>query len=113
MSIKDKISVHPTHRKFTSDFNVDVEVFKESKSVDTHTGFSEIEEHRVDIRLGVFFRCNSVELRMAEARAREQLVHELYKDQRSAAYAALNAVCSGDRREAMNLLDKLIQSMKP
>ena len=115
MSIKDKISVHPTGRKFRDDlsYSVKADVYRESKESEIQSGFSLREEHMVEVRLGVFFRCNKVELSMAEARAREQLIHELYVDQRSKAFTALNAVCSGDRVGAMEALDSLIQSMNP
>lgn len=115
MSIKDKISVHPTFRQFPegTDFGVVTDVTRDVTIPDDQRGFSIIKEYRVDVRVGVIFRCNNVELRQREAHAREQLIYELYREQMTEAYAALNAVMSGDVRGARGVLDRLIQSMQP
>ena len=113
MSIKNKISVHPTHKNFQDDFAVNVYVDREERDIPDHPlSFSSVKEYRVDIRIGVIFRCNNVELPSAEARARHQLIYELYKEQKTYAFEALNAVQSGSKRDAFEALDRLIQSMQ-
>lgn len=114
MSIKDKISVHPTRKNFQDGFGVNVYVDREEREIDyPPISFSEVKEHLVNIGIGVIFRCNEAELRDAEARARSQLIYELYKEQRTYAFDALNAVQSGSKPDALEALDRLIQSMQP
>lgn len=114
MSIKDKISVHPTFRNFPEEVEhgVEVDVTRDVTMPDEPERFNVIKEYRIDVRIGVFFRCNDVELPHRETQAREQLIYELYKEQKTEAYTALNAVSSGNYIAAREALDKLIQSMQ-
>lgn len=112
MSIKDEISVYPTHRRHNDDFKPMVDVSRERQDASIQYGIGLVSEYMVDVHVRVKFCCNNAQLSEAENRARKQLVRALYREQLSIVDEIRNAVFSGSRPKALEALDELTQSMQ-
>ena len=113
--VVDKIEIKSTGREYRDDFDSGLvcdSYLQESMAPHQH-GFSPIRDYTCYVQLGVSFRCNDVQLPDAKVRAKKQLVFELYREQQSILHCLENAICSGDKREALNMLVKLRGSMEP
>lgn len=112
MRLRDIVKWEPTGREFRDEFGVNAEItMDKGEPTGRMIGFSVLREYRMKVEFTAAIRCNDAEISSLQDGMERHLLHQIYGHIEIECHRAFGAISSGDRREAMAAVERIMEAI--